>query len=197
MVWLSRVTKSSLLLREPGTVCRRRRGDRGERWRRGLPSRPSALSLSGPQVVPGGTSRTQGRCMARGRTTALTITLTPEERQTLLAWQRSTAIRAGLLRRAQIILLLADGVAITDIAVRVGISRRFVYKWVQRFLEQRVAGLTDKPGRGGRVGAYRARGPHRSRTPRPWDNALAVHAARARSGVLAEGGGRHHDRSPE
>ena len=34
--------------------------------------------------------------MARGRTTALTISLTPEERQTLLAWQRSTTIRAGL-----------------------------------------------------------------------------------------------------
>jgi hypothetical protein len=37
--------------------------------------------------------------MARGRTTALTISLTPEERQTLLAWQRSTTIRAGLRRR--------------------------------------------------------------------------------------------------
>ena len=47
--------------------------------------------------------------MARGRTTALTISLTPEERQTLLAWQRSTTIRAGLLRRARMILLLADG----------------------------------------------------------------------------------------
>ena len=88
--------------------------------------------------------------MARGRTTALTITLTPEERQTLLAWQRSTTIRAGLRRRAQIIFLVADGVAITDIAIRVGISRRFVYKWVQRFLEQGVEGLVDRPGRGGR-----------------------------------------------
>ena len=97
--------------------------------------------------------------MARGRTTALTISLTPEERQTLLAWQRSTAIQAGLLRRAQIILLLADGGAITDIALRVGISRRFVYKWVQRFLEQRVEGLTDKPGRGGQGRRVPRQGP--------------------------------------
>ena len=37
----------------------------------------------------------------------------------------------------------------------VGISRRFVYKWVQRFLEQGVEGLADKPGRGGRRGDYR------------------------------------------
>jgi len=33
--------------------------------------------------------------MPRGRTTSLTITLTDAERQTLMAWQRSTTIRAG------------------------------------------------------------------------------------------------------
>jgi len=88
--------------------------------------------------------------MARGRKTSLTITLTPEERQTLLAWQRSTTIRLGLLRRARIIFLLVDGVALTDIAARVGINRRFVYKWVQRFLEQGVEGLANKPRRGRR-----------------------------------------------
>jgi len=37
---------------------------------------------------------------------------------------------------------------ISDVAVTVGISRRFVYKWVQRFLETGVEGLADKPGRG-------------------------------------------------
>jgi hypothetical protein len=91
---------------------------------------------------------TQGRNMARGRKTSLTITLTPVERQTLRAWQRSTTIRSGLLRRARIILLVADGMPITDIAVTVGISRRFVYKWAQRFLAHGVEGLADKPGRG-------------------------------------------------
>jgi hypothetical protein len=86
--------------------------------------------------------------MARGRTTALVIPLTPAERRTLLAWQRSTTIRAGLCRRAQIILLVAEGRSITAIAATVGISRRFVYKWVQRFLAQGVEGLADRPGRG-------------------------------------------------
>jgi hypothetical protein len=90
----------------------------------------------------------QGCCMDRGRKTSLTITLTPEEHQTLRAWQRSTTSRSGLLRRARIILLLADGVSITDIAAMVGLNRRYVYKWAWRFLEQRVAGLADKPGRG-------------------------------------------------
>ena len=90
--------------------------------------------------------------MAQGRKTSLTIRLTPPERQTLLAWQRSTAIPAGLARRGRMILLLADGVTITDIAAAVGISRRFVYKWVQRFLQEGLAGLADKPGHGsGRV----------------------------------------------
>jgi len=41
---------------------------------------------------------------------------------------------------------------ITDIATTVGISRRFVYKWAQRFLEQGLAGLADQPGRGQRRG---------------------------------------------
>ena len=49
--------------------------------------------------------------MARGRTTSLTISLTPAERQTLLAWQRSTTITAGLARRGRIVLLRADGMS--------------------------------------------------------------------------------------
>jgi len=94
--------------------------------------------------------------MARGRKTSLSIQLTPAQRQTLLAWQRSTTISAGLARRGRMILLLADGVTITDIAATVGISRRFVYKWVQQFQEQGVEGLTDKPGRGSRRMAPKA-----------------------------------------
>src|SRR5689334_22509047 len=86
--------------------------------------------------------------MARGRKTSLTIRLTPAERRTLLAWQRATTISAGRARRGRIILLLADGVPITQAAATVGISRRFIYKWVQRFVEQGIEGLADKPGRG-------------------------------------------------
>ena len=86
--------------------------------------------------------------MARGRTTSLTIRLTPSQRQTLLAWQRATTVSAGRARRGRIILLVADGVSISQIATIVGISRRFVYKWVQRFQEKGVEGLADKPGRG-------------------------------------------------
>ena len=88
--------------------------------------------------------------MARGRKTALAVQLTPAERQTLLVWQRSTTISAGRARRGRMILLVATGMSITDIAATVGISRRFIYKWVQRFQDKGVEGLTDKPGRGSR-----------------------------------------------
>ena len=91
--------------------------------------------------------------MARGRPTSLTIRLTPADRQTLQAWQRATTIPAGLARRARIILLLVEGRPISSIATTVGISRRFVYKWVRRFLADGIAGLADKPGRGSRRGS--------------------------------------------
>ena len=92
----------------------------------------------------------KGYCMARGRKTALTLHLTPAQRQTLLAWQRATTISAGRGRRGRIILLVAEGMSISDVAATVGISRRFVYKWVQRFLAHGMEGLTDKLGRGHR-----------------------------------------------
>lgn len=83
-------------------------------------------------------------CMPRGRKTSFTIHLTHAQRQTLLAWQRATAIPAGLARRGRIILLLADGMTITDIATTVGISRPHVYKWVRRFVQQGLEGLQSQ-----------------------------------------------------
>ena len=83
--------------------------------------------------------------MPRGRKTSFVIRLTPAERQTLLAWQRATAVPAGLARRGRIIILLADGVTITEVAATVGMSRPHTYKWVKRFLQQGLEGLQDKP----------------------------------------------------
>ena len=94
--------------------------------------------------------------MPRGRKTSFTIRLTPAQRHTLLAWQRATTIPAGRARRARIIFLLADGRTITDIATAVGVSRRFVYKWVHRFGQDGLDGLHE-----------RSRGPHRPRRPLP------------------------------
>jgi len=86
--------------------------------------------------------------MARGRKTSRTIRLTPAERQTLLAWQRSTTISAGLARRGRILLLRGDGMTLTAIAATVGLSRCNTYKWIQRFLQDGLAGREDTLGRG-------------------------------------------------
>ena len=86
--------------------------------------------------------------MVRGRTTQLSITLTPGDRNLLESWQRSTTIQAGLARRGRIILLMSEGASISHISRIVGIRRRFIYKWVERFKSLGVSGLSDKPGRG-------------------------------------------------
>jgi hypothetical protein len=123
-------------------------------WRPPVRSSRSAFPhmVPGERLEPHGVTVslcfTEGRGMARGRKTALTIMLTPAERRTLLAWQRATTISAGRARRGRIIVLVADGVPIATIAATIGISRRFVYTWAQRFLTQGVEGLADKPGRG-------------------------------------------------
>jgi CRP-like cAMP-binding protein len=90
--------------------------------------------------------------MTRGRKTSFTIRLTPAQQQTLLTWQRATTVPAGLARRARILLLLADGVTITDIAATVGLSRRHTYKWIQRFVQEGLEGLHDKPRHDRRIG---------------------------------------------
>ena len=87
--------------------------------------------------------------MTPGRKTALTLRLTPRERRTLMAWQRTTTMTPGRARRARMILLLAEGMPIIHIADTVGISRALVYKWAKRFLEEGVEGLADRPSRGG------------------------------------------------
>jgi helix-turn-helix protein len=83
--------------------------------------------------------------MPRGRHTHLTVSLTPQERRTLEAWQRAQTVPVGRARRGRILLLVADGGRIGDIARLVGISRRFVYKWVARFQAYGLAGLVDLP----------------------------------------------------
>src|SRR5262249_4292710 len=97
--------------------------------------------------------------MARGRKTALTISLTVDQRQTLRAWQRSTTIPMGLARGGWIIFRLAHGIPFIQIAEPVGFGRRFVYKGARRFLAEGVAGLADNPGRGHLPGPRRQAGP--------------------------------------
>lgn len=83
--------------------------------------------------------------MPRGRRTKVQVTLTAADRATLDAWQRAHVLPAWQARRGRIILLVAEGVPIAQIARTVGISRRFVYKWVARYQAGGCAALADLP----------------------------------------------------
>ena len=89
--------------------------------------------------------------MARGRKSRLVITLSEEDRQRFQSWQRRTTFPAGLVRRARMVLLLADGHSISEVGRMVGAHRRFVEKWARRFLTEGIAGLADRQGRGGKA----------------------------------------------
>lgn len=82
--------------------------------------------------------------MTQGRKTTLILLLTPEERYALKPWQRSTTIRAGLGKRARIILMLADDASITHMTKTVGIRHSFVFKWAERYRRQGLTGLANK-----------------------------------------------------
>jgi len=77
-----------------------------------------------------------------------TLALTDVERQALQHLVRSPTVANGLARRAQLVLLLADGHAVSAIARRTGVDRGTVRHWGARFVQDRLAGLTDRPRSG-------------------------------------------------
>jgi hypothetical protein len=50
--------------------------------------------------------------------------------------------------RARTILMLANGVSQAEVARRVGLRRRIVRKWAERFVERGLLGLNDAPRSG-------------------------------------------------
>jgi transposase len=53
--------------------------------------------------------------------------------------------------RAKLVLMAADGDTNTEIGERLGMSREAAGRWRRCFCEQRLDGLSDKPGRAGRA----------------------------------------------
>ena len=86
--------------------------------------------------------------MARGRPLP-PLTISPEVRGELESLARSRSLPAGLVRRAQIVLLCAEGLDNKTVAERVRVSRQTVGKWRERFRTQGLMGLYDerRPGR--------------------------------------------------
>jgi len=86
--------------------------------------------------------------MAIGRPVA-PVELTPHVRRELEGWCRSRTLPAGLVRRARLILLAADGLSNKAIAEKVGLSAAMVGVWRKRFRAQGLVGLYDEPRPGG------------------------------------------------
>jgi transposase len=86
---------------------------------------------------------------------ALTVTvdIPPRDREVLESWLRSPSMPAGLVQRARIVLLAADGVPVKDVVERVGVSKPTVIGWKKRYAAEGIGGLEDrpKPGRRKRV----------------------------------------------
>jgi transposase len=78
---------------------------------------------------------------------ALTVSVEvpPRDREVLTSWVRSPSIRAGLARRARIVLLAADGVGTNEIVRRTGLSKPTVILWKRRYATEGIGGLADRP----------------------------------------------------
>jgi len=76
------------------------------------------------------------------------LEVSAKDLRTLASWIRSSSIEAGLAERARIVTLAAEGVANTEIAERLGLSRPTVIGWRQRYEQEGIEGLVDKPRSG-------------------------------------------------
>ena len=76
------------------------------------------------------------------------IELAAAEAEELSRRVRATTVSVRDRRRAEIIVLSAQGLTQQRIAEQLGISRVAVNRWVGRFALHRLAGLTDRAGRG-------------------------------------------------
>jgi Helix-turn-helix domain len=84
----------------------------------------------------------------RGRKSQLVVTLSTEERLALEHLLRRTTTPQGLSRRGRVILAVADGQSLVGAGRLAGMTEKHVRKWVQRYIDRRLEGLNDRPGRG-------------------------------------------------
>jgi transposase len=73
-----------------------------------------------------------------------TMKLTPEVEQELRSRVRSQSLRADDVRRARLILMLAEGKSFSAIRKILGCNRSYISGWKRRFLEHGLAGLHSR-----------------------------------------------------
>jgi transposase len=101
------------------------------------------------------------------------LQVTAAERATLEARVRARALRVEDVRRARVILMLADAQSYTSIQAAVGCDARYVSRWRQRFAEAGLAGLYSR---------HRGRAVER-RTPQLEARILALTQQKPRDGA--------------
>src|SRR5512138_458994 len=70
-----------------------------------------------------------------------TVTLAPEQREELETRARSRALRADDVKKARLLLMLADGTPYRAIQLALGCSSAYVARWSHRFQTGGLAGL--------------------------------------------------------
>jgi transposase len=73
------------------------------------------------------------------------IELEAESRAALEGVTRRTTAAAGLVRRARIVLLVADGLPLDQVARQIGVRPNVVRTWADRYRAAGLAGLQDRP----------------------------------------------------
>jgi putative transposase len=91
--------------------------------------------------------------------------LTAEQEATLKMWVGSHKTQQRHSRRAQVILLSAQGLTLEEISARSGLNRTNCMKWRKRFAVEGLDGLKDKPRKG------------RPATITPWQRAQVIRLA--------------------
>jgi transposase len=89
---------------------------------------------------------------------AAALPIAPDDLAMLRRWAAATQAPAAVAQRAKILLLAAEGMANTEIAQRLGVSRPTVIAWRKRYArEGLIAELADRPRRGRPQTVRRAR----------------------------------------
>src|SRR5262245_39796995 len=70
------------------------------------------------------------------------------DRDELERWVRSPSTRQSLAQRARIVLALADGKRVEDVAAEMGVSDVVVRRWRSRYSSSGLEGLSDRPRSG-------------------------------------------------
>jgi putative transposase len=100
--------------------------------------------------------------LMRGRKSQVQVELTVEQRAELEQVMRSRTVSAGMQKRCEAVLAIADGLAFTQAQRQVGMSDKHLRKWCRRFVVEGMKGLQELPGRGRKPGfSPRRRGANR------------------------------------